>query len=128
MTSRHTQHADLRGLNARHQSTPWPWIVMAIFWLLTLWAGMQHLDAEAAAEAQAIAQKNAAQKPPRQHATHATHVDRIAAEVCRSSHGPDAAHYWDTSGVLVCAATRAAIDSAVHAVAAVQQASRGQRP
>lgn len=103
-------------------TSSWPWIVMGLFMLLALYGGTAVLDAQAEEQAKTLAEKRATQRKARQHATH---VERIAAEVCRESHGPDAAHYWDTSGVLVCAATRAALDTAVQAVATVQQASRG---
>lgn len=92
-------------------------IVMSI----TAWAAITAIEADDAARAQHIAQKRK-RDAERQHATK---LDKVANMVCQESHGPDAAHYWDTSGVLVCAATRAALDTAVQAVATVQQASRG---
>ena len=95
MTSRHTQHADLRGLNARHQPTTWPWIVMAMFWMLTLWAAMQHLDAEAAADAQRLHQARQQQKE-------ADRIHNAALQACTDTHGPQAAYWWEGS-TLVCA-------------------------
>ena len=89
-TSRHTQHADLRGLNARHQPTPWPWIVMAIFWLLAMWAGMQHLDAEAAADAQRLHHARQQQKE-------ADRIHNAALQACTDTHGPQAAYWWEGS-------------------------------
>lgn len=82
--------------------THWPWVVMALFWLLALWAGMQQLDAQAAADAQHIAQKQAAQKARDAAIKHPTKLDQAAHAVCRESHGLNATHWWD-GGVLVCA-------------------------
>jgi hypothetical protein len=103
-------------------TSPWPWIIMCLFMLLALYCGTAVLDAQAEEQAKTLAEKRAAQRKARQHATH---VDQIAAEVCRDSPSPEATHYWHTSSELVCAGTRAALDTAVQAVAAVQQASRG---
>lgn len=97
---------------------PWPWVAYFIF---SMFAGVQVLDQQAAAQAQHIAEKKAAQKKARQEQQHATKLDRVAAEVCRDSHGPDAVHWWDDSGVLVCAATRAAMDAATTAVRIAHQ-------
>ena len=103
---------------------PWPCAAYFIFSMLALFAGVQILDQQAAAKAQHIAEKKAAQKKARQEQQHATKLDRVAAEVCRESHGPDAVHWWDDSGVLVCAATRAAMDTAKDAVRVAQGAAR----
>lgn len=89
MTSRHTQHADLRGLNARHQPTPWPWIVMAIFWLLAMWAGIQHMDAEAAADAQRLHHARQQQKE-------ADRIHNAALQACTDKpHNPDSSYFFD---------------------------------
>ena len=105
---------------------PWPWVACFIFSMLALLAGTQILDQQAAAKAQHIAEKKAAQKKARQEQQHATKLDRAAAAVCRDSHGPDAVHWWDDSGVLVCAATRAAMDAATTAVQIARSAQGTQ--
>lgn len=105
---------------------PWPWVAYFIFSMLALFAGVQVLDQQAAAQAQHIAEKKAAQKKARQEQQHATKLDRAAAAVCRDSHGPDAVHWWDDSGVLVCAATRAAMDAATTAVQIARSAQGTQ--
>lgn len=100
-------------------------LATSIFMSITAWAAITAIEADDAARAQHIAQKREAQRKRDAERQHATKLDKVANMVCQESHGPDAAHYWDTSGVLVCAATRAALDTAVQAVATVQQASRG---
>ena len=81
-------------------------LAAAIFISLTAWAAITAIEADDRARAEHIAQKREAQRKRDAEKHHATKLDRVAAEVCRDSHGPDAVHWWDDSGVLVCAATR----------------------
>lgn len=77
-----------------------------------------------AVRAQHIAEKREAQRKRDAERQHATRLDRVANMVCQESHGPDAAHWFDESGVLVCAATRAAMDTAKDAVRIARGAAR----
>lgn len=89
MNNRYTQHADLRGLNARNQPTPWTWIAMAIFWMLALWAGMQHLDAEAAADDNRLHMARQQQKE-------ADRLHNAALRACTDKpHDPDSSYFFD---------------------------------
>lgn len=88
------------------------------------WAAISAASASNAAEAQHIAQKRAAQKKRDEEQRHASKLDRVAQMVCEESHGPDAVHWWDDSGVLVCAATRGAMDAATEAVRIAKGATR----
>lgn len=99
-------------------------LAMAILMSLTAWAAITAIEADDAARAQHIAQKREQQRKREAEKHHATKLDRVANEVCRDSHGPDAVHWWDNSGVLVCAATRAAMDTAKDAVRIAQGAAR----
>lgn len=99
-------------------------LATAIFMSLTAWAAISAIEADDAARAQHIAQKREAQRKRDAERQHATRLDRVANMVCRDSHGPDAVHWWDDSGVLVCAATRAAMDTAKDAVRVAQGAAR----
>ena len=96
-------------------------LATAIFMSLTAWAAITAIEADDAARAQHIAQKREAQRKRDAERQHATKLDRVANMVCQESHGPDAAHWFDESGVLVCAATRAAMDTARDAVRVAQQ-------
>ncbi len=99
-------------------------LATAIFMSLTTWAAITAIEADDAALAQHIAQKREAQRKREAEKHHATKLDRVAADVCRDSHGPDAVHWWDSSGVLVCAATKAAMDAGKDAVRVAQGATR----
>ena len=99
-------------------------LATAIFVSLTAWAAITAIEAYDAARAQHIAQKREAQRKRDAERQHATRLDRVANMVCQESHGPDAAHWFDESGVLVCAATRAAMDTAKDAVRVAQGAAR----
>ena len=96
-------------------------LATAIFMSLTAWAAITAIEADDAARAQHIAQKREAQRKRDAERQHATRLDKVANMVCQESHGPDAVHWWDNSGVLVCAATRAAMDTAKDAVRRVAQ-------
>ena len=67
-----------------------PWIVMAIFWGLCLWAGVQWMDGHDAEKAAYLADKRAAQKL----ADQLDHRDRSASEFCKSTHGKHAVFQW----------------------------------
>lgn len=95
-------------------------LAASIFLSLTAWAAITAIEADDKARAQHIAQKR--KREAEKH--HATKLDRVANMVCQESHGPDAAHWFDESGVLVCAATRAAMDTAKDAVRIAQGAAR----
>ena len=99
-------------------------LATAIFMSLTAWAAITAIEADDAARAQHIAQKREAQRKRDAEKHHATKLDRVANLVCQESHGPDAAHWFDESGVLVCAATRAAMDTAKDAVHIAKGATR----
>ena len=99
-------------------------LATAIFLSLTAWAAITAIEADDKARAQHIAQKREAQRKREAEKHHATKLDRVANMVCQESHGPDAVHWWDNSGVLVCAATRAAMDTAKDAVRIAQGAAR----
>ncbi len=99
-------------------------LATAIFLSLTAWAAITAIEADDKARAQHIAQKREAQRKRDSERQHATRLDRVANMVCQESHGPDAVHWWDNSGVLVCAATRAAMDTAKDAVRVAQGAAR----
>ena len=91
-------------------------LATAIFISLTAWAAITAIEADDKARAEHIAQKREQQRKREAERQHATKLDRVANMVCQESHGPDAAHWFDESGVLVCAATRAAMDTAKDAV------------
>mgnify|MGYP003510403434 FL=1 len=95
-------------------------LAASIFMLLTALAAITAIEADDKARAEHIAQKRK-REAERQHATK---LDRVANMVCQESHGPDAAHWFDESGVLVCAATSAAMDEAKDAVRVAQGAAR----
>ena len=99
-------------------------LAASIFLSLTAWAAITAIEADDAARAQHIAQKREAQRKREAEKHHATKLDRVANMVCQESHGPDAAHWFDESGVLVCAATRAAMDTAKDAVRIAKGATR----
>ena len=99
-------------------------LATAIFISLTAWAAITAIEADDAARAKHIAEKREAQRKRDAEKHHATKLDRVANMVCQESHGPDAVHWWDNSGVLVCAATRAAMDTAKDAVRVAQGAAR----
>lgn len=99
-------------------------LATAIFISLTAWVAITAIEADDKARAQHIAQKREQQRKRDAERQHATKLDRVANLVCQESHGPDAVHWWDSSGVLVCAATRAAMDTAKDAVRVAQGASR----
>ena len=99
-------------------------LATAIFLSLTAWAAITAIEADDAARAQHIAEKREAQRKREAEKHHATKLDRVANMVCQESHGPDAVHWWDNSGVLVCAATKAAMDTATEAVRVAQGAAR----
>jgi hypothetical protein len=99
-------------------------LATAILVSLTAWAAIAAIEADDAARAQHIAQKREAQRKRDAERQHATRLDRVANMVCQESHGPDAAHWFDESGVLVCAATRAAMDTAKDAVRIAQGVAR----
>ena len=99
-------------------------LAAGIFMSLTAWAAITAIEADDAARAQHIAQKREQQRKRDAERQHATRLDRVAHMVCQESHGPDAAHWFDESGVLVCAATRAAMDAAKDAVRIAQGAAR----
>ena len=99
-------------------------LAAGIFLSVTAWAAIGALEAEDAARAQHIAQKREAQRKREAEKHHATKLDKVANMVCQESYGPDAAHWFDESGVLVCAATRAAMDTAKDAVRVAQGAAR----
>lgn len=109
-----------------NQAIKWLAAVLAasIFMAVTSWAAITAIEADDTARAQHIAEKREAQRKRDAEKHHATKLDRVANEVCRDSHGPDAVHWWDSSGVLVCAATRAAMDAATEAVRVAQGAAR----
>ena len=99
-------------------------LATAIVMSLTAWAAITAIEADDKSRAQHIAQKREAQRKRDAERQHSTKLDRVANLVCRDSHGPDAVHWWDDSGVLVCAATRAAMDTAKDAVRVAQGAAR----
>ena len=99
-------------------------LATAIFMLLTAWAAITAIEADDKARAQHIAEKREAQRKREAEKHYATKLDKVANMVCQESHGPDAAHWFDESGVLVCAATSAAMDTAKDAVRIVQGAAR----
>ena len=99
-------------------------LATAIFLSLTAWAAITAIEADDAARAQHIAQKREAQRKREAEKHHATKLDKVANMVCQESHGPDAAHWFDESGVLVCAATSAAMDTAKDAVRVAQGVTR----
>ena len=99
-------------------------LATAIFMSLTAWVAITAIDADDKARAQHIAEKREAQRKREAEKHHATKLDRVANMVCQESHGADAAHWFDESGVLVCAATRAAMDTAKDAVRVAQGAAR----
>ena len=99
-------------------------LATAIFMSLTAWAAITAIESEDKARAEHIAQKREQQRKRDAERQHATRLDRVANMVCQESHGPDAAHWFDESGVLVCAATRAAMDTAKDAVRIAQGAAR----
>ena len=109
-------------------NTPLKWLAAvlatAIFISLTAWAAITAIEADDKARAEHIAQKREQQRKREAERQHATKLDRVANMVCQESHGPDAVHWWDSSGVLVCAATRAAMDTAKDAVRIAQGAAR----
>ena len=99
-------------------------LAASIFLSLTAWAAITAIEADDKARAEHIAQKREQQRKREAERQHATKLDRVANMVCQESHGPDAVHWWDNSGVLVCAATRAAMDAAKDAVLVAQGAAR----
>ena len=99
-------------------------LATAIFMALTAWAAITAIEADDKARAQHIAEKREQQRKREAERQHATKLDRVAHMVCQESHGPDAAHWFDESGVLVCAATRAAMDTAKDAVRVAQGVTR----
>ena len=99
-------------------------LATAIFMSLKAWAAITAIEADDKARAQHIAQKREQQRKREAERQHATKLDRVANMVCQESHGPDAAHWFDESGVLVCAATRAAMDTAKDAVRIAQGVTR----
>ena len=99
-------------------------LAASIFLSLTAWTAITAIEADDAARAQHIAEKREAQRKRDAEKHHATKLDRVANMVCQESHGPDAAHWFDESGVLVCAATRAAMDTAKDAVRIAKGATR----
>ena len=99
-------------------------LAASIFLSLTAWAAITAIEADDKARAEHIAQKREQQRKREAERQHATKLDRVANMVCQESHGPDAAHWFDESGVLVCAATRAAMDTARDAVRIAQGAAR----
>lgn len=99
-------------------------LAASIFLSLTAWAAITAIEADNKARAQHIAENREAQRKRDAERQHATRLDRVANMVCQESHGPDAAHWFDESGVLVCAATRAAMDAAKDAVRIAQGAAR----
>ena len=99
-------------------------LAAGIFMSLTAWAAITAIEADDKAHAQHIAQKREAQRKRDAEKHHATKLDKVANMVCKESHGPDAAHRFDESGVLVCAATRAAMDAAKDAVRIAQGEAR----
>ena len=99
-------------------------LAASIFLSLTAWAAITAIEADDKARAQHIAEKREAQRKREAERQHATKLDRVANMVCQESHGPDAAHWFDESGVLVCAATRAAMDTAKDAVRIAQGVTR----
>ena len=99
-------------------------LAASIFLSLTAWAAITAIEADDKARAQHIAEKREQQRKREAEKHHATKLDRVANMVCQESHGPDAAHWWDDSGVLVCAATRAAMDTAKDAVLVAQGVTR----
>lgn len=99
-------------------------LATAIFMSLTAWAAITAIEADDKARAQHIAQKREAQRKRDADRQHATRLDKVANMVCQESHGPDAVHWWDNSGVLVCAATRAEMDTAKDAVRIAQGSAR----
>lgn len=99
-------------------------LAASIFMAVTSWAAITAIEADDAARAQHIAEKREAQRKREAEKHHATKLDRVANMVCQESHGPDAVHWWDSSGVLVCAATRSAMDTAKDAVRVAQGAAR----
>ena len=98
-------------------------LATAIFMSLAAWAAITAIEADDKARAEHIAQKREARRKREAEKHHATKLDRVANMVCQESHGPDAVHWFDESGVLVCAATRAAMDTAKDAVLVVQSAA-----
>ena len=99
-------------------------LATAIVLSLTAWAAITAIEADDKARAEHIAQKREAQRKRDAEKHHATKLDRVANMVCQESHGPDAAHWFDKSGVLVCAATRAAMDTTKDAVRIAQGVTR----
>ncbi len=99
-------------------------LATTIFMSLTAWAAITAIEADDKARAEHIAQKREQQRKREAEKHHAAKLDRVANMVCQESHGPDAAHWFDESGVLVCAATRAAMDTAKDAVRIAQGAAR----
>lgn len=99
-------------------------LATAIFMSLTAWAAITAIEADDKARAQHIAEKREQQRKREAEKHHATKLDKVANMVCQESHGPDAVHWWDSSGVLVCAATRAAMDTATEAVRIAQGEAR----
>ena len=99
-------------------------LATAIFVSLTAWAAITAIEADDKARAQHIAQKREQQRKREAEKHHATKLDRVAHMVCQESHGHDAAHWFDESGVLVCAATRAAMDTAKDTVRIAKGATR----
>ena len=99
-------------------------LAASIFLSLTAWAAITAIEADDKARSQHIAEKREAQRKREAEKHHATKLDRVANMVCQESHGPDAAHWFDESGVLVCAATRAAMDTAKDAVRIAQGDAR----
>lgn len=99
-------------------------LAASILLSLTAWAAITAIEADDKARAQHIAERREAQRKRDAERQHATKLDRVANMVCQESHGPDAAHWFDESGVLVCAATRAAMDTAKDAVRIAQGAAR----
>lgn len=99
-------------------------LATAIFMSLAAWAAITAIEADDNARAQHIAEKREAQRKRDAERQHATKLDRVANMVCQESHGPDAVHWWDSSGVLVCAATSAAMDTAKDAVRIAQGVTR----
>ena len=99
-------------------------LAASIFLSLTAWAAITAIEADDKARAQHIAEKREAQRKRDAERQHATRLDRAANMVCQESRGPDAVHWWDNSGVLVCAATWAAMDTAKDAVRIAKGATR----
>ena len=95
-------------------------LAASIFLSLTAWAAITAIEADDAARSQHIAEKREAQRKREAEKHHATKLDRVAHMVCQESHGPDAAHWFDESGVLVCAKTREAMNAAIHAAQAMK--------